>query len=830
VAALLPAALAGCGGPEPVQTAQRLPIYVSADGRGDYPTLAAAVREAPTGAKILLDPGTYRLAKPLDVFRSLSIVALGGRAIVRSKAPGRVMGFDGHGRLHLSGVTLQSVGGQADRPTDVLVARGGAVLLQQCRLEGAAAGYVVVRTSEGRRTVAAGGAGVRALSDARVSLEDCALTANGLAGVARERTAVVEASGTAVVGTPARPEVPLTLPRKRGPVFAGPVARFIDPQVRDLMDDLHVPGAVLAVVHDGRVVYLRGYGLSDVERRIAVDPRRTAFAIASVTKLFTATAVLQLWERGALELNRAVRTYVPGTPVGPTGDRQLTVADLLTHAGGFDELWVGIAAADAAVAPPLDEVVTSRAPTRVLPPGTISSYSNYAMTLAGAAAATAAATPYEALVRTQILGPLGMTATTFDRDLLQTGGAGDAAGVARSYTWDDGFRLLQQQVFASAPAGGLYATAADMARFMLAHLQEGTLGPARILEPATVELMHGRRFANGDTVPGYSYGFAEHFLENRRGIEHTGDFNGFSATVFLVPDEDLGIFVAANAGRGRLCQEVVERLMAQFYRDRDQLGRPQAPERLTAGLEQFVGAYRPVRHAHDTLDKWLEFSPDSDLIVTREPEGVLVIDDTRYAQIEPLAFRELYDDTWVDFARDTGGEVAFVFRGTLAFERLDWWETYVNQRRFIILFVGVFGLTALAWALAPLMSLAWHAPGWVRRLLAHQPFAARDPAPARVARAVAGTVAALDLAFLAVIAWTLTGRSVQYGVPSWLTATLVVPIVAAALTAGMAGMSVAAWSRRWWTITGRLLYCLLTLAAVFFVWFVAYWNLLGFRY
>lgn len=74
---LLAAGLAACGGPEPVQTAQRLPIYVSADGRGDYPTLAAAVREAPAGATILLDPGTYRLSQPLDIFRSLRIVAPG---------------------------------------------------------------------------------------------------------------------------------------------------------------------------------------------------------------------------------------------------------------------------------------------------------------------------------------------------------------------------------------------------------------------------------------------------------------------------------------------------------------------------------------------------------------------------------------------------------------------------------------------------------------------------------------------------------------------------------------------------------------------------------
>jgi hypothetical protein len=417
-----------------------------------------------------------------------------------------------------------------------------------------------------------------------------------------------------------------------------------------------------------------------------------------------------------------------------------------------------------------------------------------------------------------------MTATAFGKDVV---GKSD---IARSYTWNGGFQPLAAEVFVSAPAGDLYSTGADMARFMLAHLQRGSLGAARILQPATVDLMHARRFANAPSLPGYAYGFAERYVENRRALEHTGDFNGYSATVFLVPDEDLGIFVTDNGGGGRFCQQVVDRIMAHYFRDRDQLGRPPAPQHLTVGLGQFAGAYRPLRHAHTTLDKWVEFSADSDLRVTREPVGVLVIDDTRYAQVEPLQFRELYDDGWVAFARDSGGDVAFAFRGTQAYERLGWWETHVAQRRFIILFSVVFGIAALAWAVAPLLSLIWHAPQWVRRLLARQPFAARDPRPAQVARALGGAVAILDLAFLGIIGGALTSSAVRFGVPGWLVAALVLPILAATLSAGMAGMGVAAWLRGWWTVTGRVLYCLLTLMAILFIWFVDYWNLLGFRF
>jgi hypothetical protein len=136
----------------------------------------------------------------------------------------------------------------------------------------------------------------------------------------------------------------------------------------------------------------------------------------------------------------------------------------------------------------------------------------------------------------------------------------------------------------------------------------------------------------------------------------------------------------------------------------------------------------------------------------------------------------------------------------------------------------------MAWVVAPLLSLIWHAPDWVRRMLARQPFAARDPLPARVARALAGAAAVLDLVFLGVINWALTSRALQFGVPGWLIATLVLVLLAATLAAGMAGMSVAAWVRGWWTVAGRVMYSALTLVAGLFVWFAAYWNLLGFRF
>lgn len=829
----------GCGQPAALESAPATSIYVTPDGRGDYPTLHEAVREAPSGATILLDAGTYELPAALDVFRSLRIVgAASSGTLITAAAPGHVLAFSGYGRLELRALTLRHTGGPDDEPADVVLLRGGRATFADCVFQDAVSGRVAVRSGQGRSFEPRGGAGLRVLGESVVDLERCSFAGAPLAGVVAEPSATLhvgrDCSG---LGRPGGPDRPVVLPGRRGPRSGAEVAAILDPTTRELLRTMNVPGAVVTVVKDGRLLYSRGLGFADIAAAERVDAGRTRFRVASVTKLFTATAVMQLRERGLLRLDGDVRTIVAATPDGPPdAARRMTVADLLTHTAGFDERWIGIAVPAGEAPPAADQELRRRAPSRVLPPGTLSSYANYDGTLAGAIVQAAAGIPYERWVEREILIPLGMDTTTFDpREDGESPADGPRAGIARSYCWDGGQIALPEDGFAAVPSGGLWSTGTDMAAFMLAHLEGGGIeapdgSSVRILRPSSVAVMHERHFANGPALPGYAYGFEERFLQNRRALQHTGEFNGFASVLFLVPSERLGVFVAANAGRPRFCDEIVVRLMQRFYPDRERLGRPRPAARLAAGVAQFEGTYRTVRHARRTLDKWLAFSLREDLRVTREPDGLLVIDDTRYVPIEPLVFRELYDDTFATFARDPGGHVAFVFRGTGAYERLGWYETAQNQRRFVILFSIVLGAAALAWVVAPLVSLVWHAPVWVRRLLARQPFSTHDTGPARVARGVAGATAAIDLAFLGIVGAALTSAAVQYGVPAWLTAALLLPLLGAALTAGMAGLTVAAWVRGWWTVPGRLIYTFVTLVAGLFVWFTAYWNLLGFRY
>ena len=804
----------GCQRPAVIVPAQHLPIYVSPDGLGDYRTLGRAIREAPAGATIFLDPGTYRISRTLVVYRPLRVAGPGAAlTTIESSSSDLVLGIARRGRLSLSGVTLKAVPGNEGRvPVDVVQMQGGRLDCTDCVIAGAVRGRVPQRTASGVVWPQRGGAGVRLTGDARARLSRCTFSGNDQAGVAREPSASVSCSDCRGTGPGERPLV--TGPA--GPVDRARVARFTRPLVRELLKDLQVPGAAVAVVRGDTVLLLGGYGFADVARREPVDPVRTRFRIASVTKLFTTAAVLQLWQQGSLSLGEPVSRFVRGLSPGVDGFRRLTVSDLLVHASGYDDRWISIASPSAAAAPSLTGFIEQDAPSRVLPPGSVSSYTNFSMTLAGQVVAVAAGMPYETYVRGHILGPLGMRRTGFTPP---------ERALALPYAWNGGFRELPLTYFNAAPSGQLFSTAADMSLFLRMQLSGG----AGVLAPGTVALMQAQHFANVPQVPGYAYGFAEGVAQNRRVLEQSGDFDGYSSRLLLVPGESLGIFVVANAERQDFCERFIARFLQHYYPVDHVFPRPQPPSLLRGGLDQFTGTYRLVRDPHHTLDRWLSFTPRRELSVGRDGDQLL-IEDTRYVQLEPAAFRSLYTEDYVAFGREAGGQIAYAFTGTDAYQRLAWYETYTDQRRFIIGFSIVLGLTMVAWVLAPLLGLLWKAPAWLRSLLRRQPFALRDPRPARAARLVAGVVAALDLVFLTLIAAFLTQDAIAFGVPGWLTALLAVPLLALALTAVQAGFTVAAWVRGWWTATGRALYTFIFIVAVLFLWFLTYWNLLGFKY
>ena len=321
----------------------------------------------------------------------------------------------------------------------------------------------------------------------------------------------------------------------------------------------NVAGAVVVVVKDGQVLLQKGYGYANVEKKEAVDPARTLFRPGSISKLFTWTAVMQQVERGKLDLDADVNLYLDfGIPPGPDGE-PLRLRDIMTHTPGFEESVKELISEDESRIRPLGDTVKAWVPHRIFKAGTTPAYSNYATALAGYIVERSSGMAFDDYLDRNIFGPLGMQHSSFRQPLPERLKADVSQGYENATGKPKGYEYINL-----APAGSLAATGADMARFMIAHLQDGAYGEARILTEETAEKMHGTPLT---IIPGVNrmlLGFYETDTNGHRIISHGGDTQYFHSDLHLYVDDGVGYFISFNsAGK----DGAVGPLREAFYRN-----------------------------------------------------------------------------------------------------------------------------------------------------------------------------------------------------------------------------------------------------------------------
>src|SRR6266516_4771568 len=192
------------------------------------------------------------------------------------------------------------------------------------------------------------------------------------------------------------------------------VEAFLDGVIGKEMQVDHIPGAAVSVVKDGRLLFTKGYGSADLQAGKPVNAQTTLFRIGSVSKLFTATAVLQLAEQCKLSLYADVNTYLKAFHLPATYPEPITLADLLTHTDGVEGRDTGLQAAHSASdLEPLGQVLAQHLPARVRPPGELTAYSNYGYTLAGYIVEQVSGMPFAQYVEQHLFQRLGMRESTF---------------------------------------------------------------------------------------------------------------------------------------------------------------------------------------------------------------------------------------------------------------------------------------------------------------------------------------------------------------------------------------------------------------------------------
>lgn len=431
------------------------------------------------------------------------------------------------------------------------------------------------------------------------------------------------------------------------------LAALVDPVFAAGMKEERIPGAAFVLVQNGRVVLSKGFGLADVASGRPVRPDSTIFPFASISKVFTATAVMQLAEQGRIDLDTDVNRYLKSVRVPPTYPRPVTIAHLLTHTSGLDEL-PGRRVRDAAELVPLGRFLAGRL-IRVHAPGEVTSYSSYGMALAGLLVEDVSGQPFEEYLRLHIWKPLGMSRTF----ITVPGTLG--ADLATAYEMEgDELVPVPYELYQTPPTSSIVGTAEDMARFMIAHLEHGRYGGARILSDGTATEMHRQHATMHPLVPGWALGFQVDDSNGRRIIEHGGDIGGFSALMTLLPDEDVGIFVAHHLESRNLRFDVRQAILDRYFPDRRPRKAP-APQPKTAGrLTRFAGTYRANIFCHSCSDG----GPNvQDFEVKANDDGTISLWDTRWVEVSPLYFVGLDGRRRIGFSEDGSGRIVAVTAG-----------------------------------------------------------------------------------------------------------------------------------------------------------------------
>ena len=308
-----------------------------------------------------------------------------------------------------------------------------------------------------------------------------------------------------------------------------------------------IPGAVVVVVKDGRVLTARGFGFANIDIRTPVDPERTLFRPGSVSKLVTWTAVMQLVEQKKLDLDRDVNTYLDFN-IPPRDGKPVTLRQLMTHTAGFEEATKGIIFYDAPRLQSLGALLKTWVPERIYEAGTTPAYSNYGTALAGYIVERASGERFEDYVDRHIFAPLGMHTASFRQPLPDPLAAQMAGGYAKPGQPSPGFEIV-----GPGPAGAMTASGADMARFMIAHMQQGELDGNRILSAPTAAAMHDSPLGSVNPMSlitplnRMELGFFETNVNGRQVIGHLGDTVAFHTSLHLFMKEGVGFYVSFNS-------------------------------------------------------------------------------------------------------------------------------------------------------------------------------------------------------------------------------------------------------------------------------------------
>ncbi len=624
----------------------------------------------------------------------------------------------------------------------------------------------------------------------------------------------------------AQPPTTASAERRVTELTATDLQAFLDGFMPQQIEKADIAGAVVAVVKDGKVLFEKGYGYADAEKKTPVSPQDTLFRPGSISKLFTWTAVMQQVEQGKLDLDRDVNQYldfrIPQTFGKPT-----TLRDIMTHRSGLEETVKDLFVGSEKDLMPMARYLPSRLPAQIFPPGTVPAYSNYATTVAAYMVQRVSGQPFADYVEEHFFKPLNMTRATFRQPLPES----LKPFMSNGYNLGSG-KPKPFEFVEVAPAGSLSASAESMAHWMIMHLQNGRYGDAQILKPETAIQMHARQAGWPTSMNAMALGFYEQNMNGQRVISHGGDTELFHSDLFLLLDANVGLFVSYNSGgrpdHGDARGDLYLKFMNRYFP-----GPPEndvAPSSAAQDTRSVVGSYKISRRFETNLLAVSTMLNEAKFVA--DPKDNTIYFDgffkkengqpRHFREVGPMLFRSVDGPEKVAFVKDgSGRRVAYIDYPFMVFQEVD---AGLDKQMFNYVLIGfsvaIIVLTILLWPVAAILRKHYGKPLTLG-------------AGARSWRRWVKIVCVVDIVYLIGLALVLNGLEKPGGLGArgdlelhlWQAVGVLGGI--GALITIVAALKSWADAQQW--VWYKIWNTLLAVGCAVFFWFLVHWHLLNFN-
>ncbi len=562
-------------------------------------------------------------------------------------------------------------------------------------------------------------------------------------------------------------------------------------------------GISFVLIDDGKVVFEKGYGYSDMKKAKPVDAQNTLFSIASVSKIFATLSIMQLQEKGKCNITDVADKYL-GYKIKNPFSTSVTLFNLLTHTAGFEDKFMGGLTPDPHELIPLEKYFQQAMPAVVMEPGTQISYSNHGAALAGLIAEKISGTSFDKYVQQNIFDPLEMQHSSFFQPAPESLQKNMVRGE------------YPQPYFNPYPAGGCVSTTDDMGKLILSLLNDN-----KILSAESINQIFSKQWSANPGMPGMGLGFMQSILKGQEVFFHTGDA-GQHSLLFLVPKQKTGFFVVyTNIANGSPREDVANLIMNKFHAAPFKL--PLPPKNFTNRAAEYEGNYRSNQYSRTTFEK-LGVIPNQ-FTVTAKENNTLFIEmlggglSATLVEIRKDLFISS-DSGWFCFIRNkenkiTGIQIAGNLSDPSGFEKINWWDN-VKFHAAIFLFIGLIIIIRITWSIIKgIKSLvnrnkkqitvnkysnrAWFTTGLKSWLLS-----------------ILLVTSLLSIVFI---------PKPIYQIPILVNMTLILLKVIAVWSLLLPIAAFISWKFDWWTKGKKIFFSFFTLAMLSLSWLIFYWNL-----